>query len=193
MMHHISSKLNAFALSVACFSALPVVTPSATAAEVFSRRLEKTELPVVSHVDLSQYMGRWYEIASFPKWFSSDCFNSQATYELRDDGKVDVINECRKHSAPHKWSRVNGVATVVDETSNAKLKVRFGLNPFAGDYWIIDLASDYSYAVVSEPSRESLWILSRTETLDKDVLGKILARLQNELYFDLTDLEFTRQ
>lgn len=126
-------------------------------------------LQTVKQVDLERYMGQWYEIASFPKWFSRNCVNAQASYTLQDNSKVGVVNECRKGSATGKLVKVSGVARAVDE-SNAKLKVKFRFNPFEGDYWVIELGEDYEYAVVSEPNRKSLWILSRTETMDPDNL-----------------------
>lgn len=148
-------------------------------------------LETVDHVDVPRYMGVWYEIASFPKWFSKGCVNSQATYSLRSDGRVNVVNECNKGSADGRLSVAHATGRVVDEQTNAKLKVMF-FWPFEGDYWIIDLGQNYEYAVVSEPSRQSLWILSRTKVLDKPVLDDILHRLVSEHGFDLSQLQYTR-
>ncbi|MCX6124769.1 MAG: lipocalin family protein, partial [Proteobacteria bacterium] len=115
-------------------------------------------LETVDHVELQRYAGEWFEIASFPKWFNRGCVNTKATYELRGDGRVNVVNECRKFSADGRLSVAKGIARAVDQQTNSKLKVRFGWSPFEGDYWIIELGSDYEFAVISEPSRESLWI-----------------------------------
>ena len=148
-------------------------------------------LKTVSYVDVERYMGVWYEIASFPQWFSKDCFNTSATYALRDNGKVSVLNQCHKGTPTGPVSTANGVARVVNKETNAELKVTF-FWPFSGKYWIIELGDDYEYAVVSEPGRSTLWILSRTEVLDKDTLDGILDRLVRVHGFSLDKLKFTR-
>jgi apolipoprotein D and lipocalin family protein len=118
-----------------------------------------SELATVRSVDLKRYMGTWYEIARYPNRFQRDCeSDSLATYTLRNDGKVEVVNSCRKANGKVKEAR--GKAKVVDG-SNARLKVTF-FWPFYGDYWIIGLDPDYRWVVVGEPSRKYLWILSRT-------------------------------
>lgn len=168
-----------------------VVLPFLAFSPSFANRSDP--LQTVPYVDLEQYAGLWYELASFPKWFSRNCVNSQATYSFREDGRVGVLNECRKRTADGRKSAVKGVARVVDEESNAKLKVKFGWVPFEGDYWIIELDNDYQYAVISEPSRDSLWILSRTKTLPPETLEEILERLQTIHGMDVLRLEFTRR
>ncbi|NNE16906.1 MAG: lipocalin family protein, partial [Myxococcales bacterium] len=84
-----------------------------------------------------------------------------------------------------------GRARVVDTDTNAKLEVSF-FRPFWGDYWIIDLAPDYEYAVVGHPSRDYLWILSRTLTLDEQTYAEILTRLEAKGY-PLAPLNKTEQ
>ncbi|HET6933894.1 MAG TPA: lipocalin family protein [Candidatus Angelobacter sp.] len=120
---------------------------------------KSSELVTVRSVDLKRYMGKWYEIARYPNWFQRDCqSDTLATYTLRNDGKVEVVNSCRKANGEVKEAR--GKAKVVDG-SNARLKVTF-FWPFYGDYWIIGLDPDYRWVVVGEPARKYLWILSRT-------------------------------
>ena len=105
----------------------------------------------MAHVDLTRYLGTWYEIASFPQRFQRGCTATKATYSLRADGDIDVVNQCRKGSPTGKEDVAKGRARVVDRVSDAKLEVSF-FRPFWGDYWVIDLAPDYSYAVVGHPS-----------------------------------------
>ena len=136
-------------------------------------------------------MGEWYEVASFPQWFSRNCFNTTANYTLRDDGRVDVLNQCHKGSPTGPVSSANAVARVVNRETNAELKVTF-FWPFSGDYWIIDLGENYEYAVVSEPRRSTLWILSRSPDLPRETLDAILDRLKNVHKFDLSKLQYTR-
>lgn len=138
-------------------------------------------LQVVPYVDLSRYAGRWYEIARFPHTFQAGCAGSRATYGLRDDGKLSVLNECREESDTGRLRSAKGKAWVVDTNTNAKLKVSF-FWPFSGDYWIVELGRDYEYAVIGHPDRTYLWILSRTKDMDERVYEGILARLKKQHY-----------
>jgi apolipoprotein D and lipocalin family protein len=126
---------------------------------------------VVPAVNLDRYAGDWFEIARLPNRFQAQCAGDvRATYVRRADGRIDVINRCRDLDGT--ISEARGVARVVDSATNARLKVRFAPAalswlPFVwGDYWIIGLASDYSWAVVGSPDRKYLWILARTPDLD---------------------------
>jgi apolipoprotein D and lipocalin family protein len=138
-------------------------------------------LNVVDSVDLQRYLGKWYEIASYPAWFQKGCTASTAEYSLLPDGKIQVINHCRKDSLDGPLKESKGKAEVVDTVTNAQLKVWF-FWPFKGNYWIIDLNPDYQWAVVGEPSRKYLWILSRTPTMDEAVYQGILGRLPQKGY-----------
>jgi len=138
-------------------------------------------LQVVPHVDLERYTGTWYEIASFPQRFEKGCVAARATYTLLPDGKIGVLNECRKGSFDGKLSSAKGKAWVVDKDTNAKLKVSF-FWPFSGDYWIIALGEDYEYAVVGHPSRKYLWILSRTPEMNEALYDQILEELRGQFY-----------
>jgi apolipoprotein D and lipocalin family protein len=149
-----------------------------------------SEPQIVPSVDLARYAGRWYEIARLPNSFQKKCAGGvTATYELRPDGKVTVINECRKASG--EITRAKGTAKVADKQSNAKLKVTF-FWPFYGDYWILDLGSNYEYAVVGEPKRSYLWILSRTPQIDDALYQGLLAKMANQ-GFDTSRMIKTQQ
>lgn len=134
------------------------------------------DLPVVPRVDLERYVGVWYEIARYPHRFQEGCYASTATYALRDDGRIDVLNACREGGPEGGIRSAKGIAKVVDPATNAKLKVSF-FRPFWGDYWIIGLGSDYDYAVVGHPSRQYLWVLSRTPKMEEATYQAILTRL----------------
>jgi apolipoprotein D and lipocalin family protein len=131
---------------------------------------------VVKDVNLEKYMGKWYEIARYPNRFQKDCLASTAVYSIREDGRIRVLNACRKESLEGPLKRAEGKAWVVDETTKAKLKVQF-FWPFRGDYWIIDLGGKYEYAVVGHPKRKYLWILSRTPQMEVEVYEAILERI----------------
>jgi len=146
-------------------------------------------LQTVPRVDMQRYMGTWYEIASFPQRFQKGCVATRATYSLREDGMVDVLNECRRNSLNGAWRKVQGRARIVDGSTNSKLEVSF-VGPLLGDfwlfwgqYWILDLGKNYEYAVVGHPSRKYLWILSRKPfLLNHKLYDQILDRLQKQGY-----------
>lgn len=138
-------------------------------------------LDVVEKVDLGSYTGRWYEIARYPNSFERGCVGVTADYSLRQDGRINVLNTCREESLDGTVRTIEGVARVVDSSTNAKLAVTF-FGPFEGDYWILELGSEYEYAVVGDPSRKFLWILSREPTLDGNLYDDIVSRLPEKGY-----------
>jgi len=148
-------------------------------------------LQTVDKVDLKKYAGKWYEIASFPQSFQKGCNCTTAEYIITDEDYVKVINSCRKDSPSGELKTAEGKAFVVEGTNNSKLRVQF-FWPFRGDYWIIDLADDYSYAVVGHPNREYLWILSREPKMDEKLYSEIKARAASQ-GFDVSKLNFTNQ
>jgi apolipoprotein D and lipocalin family protein len=151
---------------------------------------ETAPLKAVEHVDLARYLGKWYEIARYPNRFEKSCASDvTADYARRDDGKITVTNACRKSDGKSKESK--GTAKMVDTTSNAKLKVTF-FWPFSGDYWVIDLDPDYKYAVIGEPDRKYLWVLSRTPELGPGVYERIMGKVR-ELGYDPAKLVKTPQ
>ena len=160
----------------------------------FSKAGNADRIPMLQSVpklDLNRYMGTWYEIAAFPQRFEKGCVASTATYSLRANGKVTVVNQCRDKTLDGKLRSAKGTAWVVDKNTNAKLKVRF-FWPFSGDYWIIDLGADYEYAVVGHPGRNYLWILSRKPQMDFATYDGILERLKAQRY-DISRLQKTLQ
>lgn len=131
-------------------------------------------------VDIEQYMGVWYEIATFPQRFQRGLVGVTAEYTLEEDGRVRVRNTGFRNTLDGKEASIEGYARVVDPATNSKLRVRFNLFPaslFPGDYWIIEVGDDYDYAVVSNPTRQTLWILSRTPAMDTVLYDAIVSRL----------------
>lgn len=148
-------------------------------------------LDVVPGVDINRYLGVWYEIASIPVSQQKGCLCTKAEYSILDDGVLRVVNSCRKGSAEGELNSAEGKAFVVPGSNNAKLKVQF-FWPFRGDYWILELDENYSYAVVGTPSRRYCWILSRTPTLPPDVENMLVERLRTN-GFDVSRLQHTMQ
>ncbi len=143
--------------------------------EAFYPRLE-----TASDVDIERYAGKWYEIARYPAIFQEGCVDVTAEYTVLADGAVRVVNTCGSTDGSSR--DIVGTARVIDPTTNAKLSVSFFGPLFGAPYWIIELDDDYQYAVVGNPSREFLWILSRTPALDDTTLSGILGRLPDYGY-----------
>lgn len=138
----------------------------------------------VAAVDPQRYAGTWYELARLPNSFQAKCEGEvTATYQPMDKGAIKVINRCREADASYRVS-VGRATPLPGDDSGAKLKVSFlpawlrWMPVGRGDYWVVMLDDNYRYAVVSEPSREYLWILSRTPRLDGAVYDGIVARLR---------------
>lgn len=142
---------------------------------------------VTDAIDINRYMGKWYEIASYPMSFQKDCYCVTADYSLTDKGYVKVFNSCKKGSINGKFKSITGKAFPVAETNNVKLKVQF-FWPFKADYWVLDKADDYSWAVVSGPNRKYLWILSRTPEMNNETYQGITDRLVKN-GFDISKLK----
>jgi apolipoprotein D and lipocalin family protein len=158
---------------------------------------QESSVKTIPSLDVPRYMGAWYEIAKFPNWFQKKCVsNTQAVYSVRPDGNLKVLNSCK--TADGEISQAEGTARQVGPSDSPKLEVRFApawlsfLPMVWGDYWVIDLDSQYEVAAVSDPKREYLWILSRTPQLDKKSYDALLLRLQNQ-QFDTRKLEPTQQ
>lgn len=146
---------------------------------------ERAAMTTVTSVDLQKYAGVWYEIARIPNSFQKNCTqNTTATYRMREDGRVDVINRCI--DADGDTIEAKGIARIVDTETRSKLEVSFvrllGFNLFWGDYWILGLADDYRYAVVGEPSRKYGWILSRKPSLTGEDFDTIQSLLKTQGY-----------
>jgi apolipoprotein D and lipocalin family protein len=159
------------------------------AAAAYVRRKNYKPLPVAPHVDLNRYMGEWYEIAHFPESFEKDTYGTKATYTLLNDGSVEVVNTSHQGSLTGELKTAHGKATVADSTTNAKLEVQFAW-PFKGDYWILDVDDQYQYALVGVPSRDSLWILSRSAKINLATLQALTDKAQ-ELGFDTSRFIYT--
>jgi len=148
-------------------------------------------MQVVPSVDLNRYAGKWYEIARLPNRFQRDCASdTSATYEVRPDGKISVVNACRNSEGRMKTAK--GTARLAGNNEpNTKLKVTF-FWPFYGNYWIIDLDPDYKWAVVGEPGRKYLWVLGREPDLEDALYQEILERAKKQGY-DVRPMIRTKQ
>lgn len=150
-------------------------------------------LKVVTEFDVNRYMGTWFEIARLPNPFQGDCAGTTtARYRLLDDGEIEVVNRCELLDGSFKEAKGRARRASADGPPSI-LEVRFApailsFLPFVwGDYWIIDLAPDYRYAVVGEPERKYLWVLGRDPVMDEATFAEIKARAEQQ-GFDLSTI-----
>jgi apolipoprotein D and lipocalin family protein len=148
----------------------------------------------INNFTIDKYLGKWYEIARLPNYFEKKCnFPITAQYAKQEDGKISVTNTCIKRNGDTSISV--GIAVFAQEENIGKLKVTFAPSflswmSFAyGDYWVID--TDYNhYSLVGDPSRQYLWILSRTTTLKEETINHLKAKALS-MGYDLNDLIYS--
>ncbi len=154
---------------------------------------QSAELQTVSSVDVARYLGRWYEIARLPQATQPSCTAVTADYSLNEDGSIKVFNSCRIEDPVNgRLITIAGRAAPVD-ASNSKLEVEFFVGAPKGNYWVLELDADYRFALVGEPSRTSLFVLSRTPTLEPETLQKLLDLAVQKHGYDVSQLIYTVQ
>ncbi|KAE8714007.1 ACI19 protein [Hibiscus syriacus] len=149
--------------------------------------MSQKTMQVVKNLDIKRYMGRWYEIASFPSRFQpKNGMNTRATYTLEEDGTVHVLKETWNDG---KRGSIEGTAYKADPKSDeAKLKVKFYVPPIlpiipvVGDYWVLYIDDDYQYALVGQPSRNYLWILCRQTHMDDGIYNQLVQKAEDVGY-----------
>ncbi len=165
----------------ALLSTLVLVAPVAA--------LAQAPVSSVPAVDLARYSGKWFEIASFPMFFQRNCVaDTTAEYSAAADGSIAVRNRCRTESG---FDEATGKATPVEGFGNSRLKVSF-FWPFKSDYWVLGLDPEYRWAVVGNPNRKYLWVLSRTPQLPPELMEAARASALAQ-GFDLSQLRTTVQ
>lgn len=136
---------------------------------------------VVKELDIEKYLGKWYEIARYDHSFERGLVGVTATYELRDDGKIKVINSGFKGTLEGKKSEAIGKAKIPNPDVPSKLKVSFFWF-FYADYFVLELDENYQWAVIGSSSDKYLWILSRTPQMDEHLYNQILENLKKRGY-----------
>jgi apolipoprotein D and lipocalin family protein len=166
---------------------------TAVVAALAARKPERPPA-TVPHVDLARYAGQWFEIARLPTRAESGCDRDvTATYEAQGSG-LRIVNRCRR--ANGRMRSAVGHARLADGFNSARLQISFAPSfldpiPFVwADYWVLDLADDYSAALVGTPDRKHLWLLSRTPTLPGTTLSNFIARAEQQGY-RTADLQYT--
>jgi len=156
---------------------------------LFATQAASAELKTVEYIDPGQYLGTWYQIARNPHPFETGCVCSRQVLTANRDS-IGVYNSCNDSTPTGPLREIRGTATIDDPTSNARLTVDFGL-PKKGQYWIIGVDPQYRWAVVSEPSMQTLYILSKTPQLPADLYQAALAEAAAQV--DVSNLTLTEQ
>ena len=146
-------------------------------------------MKVVPNLDLERFQGTWYEIAHNPWFPEKDCYSMVAHYKITNNENINVTNVCRKNSFDGKIRKVSGIAWMVEEKNKSKWEVQF-IWPFTLDYWVIGLGENYDYAIIGEPDKENLWVLSREPFMDEKLLSNIIEDIKTKGY-DLSNLILT--
>lgn len=148
-------------------------------------------ITAVDGFEINRYMGSWYEIARLDHRFERGLNKISATYSLREDGGVNVINK-GWNQADGKWEQAEGKAYFVEQPDKGRLKVSF-FGPFYGGYNIIELdKEDYTYSMVTGPDKSYFWILSRTRKMPKATLEALIEKAK-QLGFATDKLIFVNQ
>ena len=149
-----------------------------------------SDIAAVQDFEPERYMGTWYEIARLPQYFERDMDEVRARYTLQSDGTIEVVNSGVRDGEARS---ITGTAKLKNPKANpltGELRVSF-FWPFYSDYRVIELAPDYSYAVVTAGSRDYLWVLARKPTMDKALLDGILDRAKTH-GFETGRLEYPK-
>ena len=135
----------------------------------------------VKALDLNRYLGTWYEIARFPHSFEKNLVGVTATYSLRDDGLIKVLNEGYKNTLNGERSKAVGKAKIPNKLEPGKLKVSF-FWIFYADYFVLELDENYQYVMIGSSSDKYFWILSRTPHMDPAVYDMLLEKARKRGY-----------
>ncbi len=139
-------------------------------------------MPTVQNFNTDNYLGTWHEIARLPNGFEKGLSCVTATYSLKTNGKIKVVNKGYK-AEKDKWEDITGVAWAPNKSRAAEIKVRF-FWPFAGDYFVLSINPDYTQALVGSPSRKFLWILSKSPQMNQTDYEALLKKAE-ELGFEV--------
>jgi apolipoprotein D and lipocalin family protein len=143
--------------------------------------MKSIDTSTVDTLEIDKYLGTWYEIARFPHSFEKDLSGVTATYSMRKDGKIRVVNQGYRGGLDGKHSKAEGKAKIPDPDQPARLKVSFFLF-FYGDYYVLELDEQYRWAMIGSSSPNYFWILSRTPQMDEQVYSKLLEKARERGY-----------
>jgi lipocalin len=133
----------------------------------------------VKQLDLDKFLGKWYEIARFPHSFEDGLVGVTATYSMREDGKIKVLNQGYKGSLDGELKTAVGKAKIPDPGKPANLKVAFFWF-FYADYLVMELDTvNYGWALIGSSTDKYLWVLSRTPQMDENLYNSIIEKAKS--------------
>lgn len=180
--------MNNFRIFLLLLAALLVLFSLTGCAQSFKKKM----LNNLQQVDINRYTRKWYEIARFPHRFERDLVGVTAIYNLKPNGKIEVINQGFQDSLNGPRRTAIGKAKYVSKEGKGHLRVSF-FWIFYADYFILDLDQEnYQYALVGSSTPNFLWVLSRTPKIEPELLEKILKRAE-DLGYDLNKVELVEQ
>lgn len=139
---------------------------------------QKIDNSTIETLDVARFMGKWYEIARYDHRFEKDMTNVSATYTLLDNGRIEVLNAGYKNG---EYKEIKGKAKQPNPDDPGKLKVSFFLW-FYSDYYILDIAPDYSHVIIGSSTDKYLWIMSREPVLPDNVLSELIEKIRQRGY-----------
>lgn len=159
-------------LLVACASRRPSIAP-------------------VTDVDLPRFMGNWYVIAHIPSWPERDAYDAVESYRLSPDHRILTTFTYRNGSFDAPPETMRPVGSVVPGTRNAVWGMQF-VWPIKAEYVIVDLAPDYSRAIIGRSKRDYVWLMARSPILPDSELQAAIARIKS-LGYDVSRLRMVPQ
>lgn len=147
---------------------------------------QKIDNSTIETLDVARFMGKWYEIARYDHRFEKDMTNVSATYTLLDNGRIEVLNAGYKNG---EYKEIKGKAKQPNPDDPGKLKVSFFLW-FYSDYYILDIAPDYSHVIIGSSTDKYLWIMSREPVLPDNILSELIEKIRQRGY-DMDRLVFS--
>ena len=135
--------------------------------------LSATPNKPVTNIDLQKFSGKWYSLYSIPTMFDKGSSHTVVNYQLNNEGYYDVTTTGKEESGKDKI--VHSKLFPQKDSHNAKMKAQF-LWPFKVDYWVIDVAPDYSWAVVGHPDHKFLFFISRKPLMDPKLHEELVAK-----------------
>jgi apolipoprotein D and lipocalin family protein len=166
---------------------------AAAALGLYALSVQAAAPPPSKPVDLQRYYGRWYEVARVPNRFErgSACDAPTADYDQDANGSVTVVQTCHAESPSGPAKVYRAAAHILDPGVNAKFRLTFFLL-LSRDYWVLDHAPDYSWAIVGDPTGKYVWLFSRRPILAPATKTALIARTK-ALGYDVDKLEFPNQ
>ncbi len=171
--------MKTFLFVLAVIGLVFVVSRSAVAKDTDQAKL--APLTTQATIDLPRYMGRWWVIANIPYWGERGKVETADVYALLPDGRIDNVFVYRKaFDKPVKEMKARG--TVLPGTNNAKWQIAFFGGLLKGDYLVLEVAPDYSWALIGHPKRKMGWVFSREQMMDDALYQQLLGKMKGYGY-----------